>query len=490
MAGSATLTIKVGANVKDAAQQLQALGYNIENVKKKTDSANQSASIWDKTLQKTSENNINKVIELGSKYLSLATAINVATNAAKKLFVEGTKYNSELAKQIDDMESAWDKFVGAIGSALLTTLRPAIEWVTETLNKLNRMFTFSNGPGDMYANIRYAASRGESLDSYSDSQLEAALNSTKFKNIYGTYNNIIDVLEKEIAARKENAKSIEATTEAVETLATTISDSREAIVKSYKDQQEKVLSYSSSYKTATEIDELRSLAEFAQGGIDETPKGDQYSTFYQEALDAINKQIELLENGEDKWEEYFSLIQSGAKETFTQLSNLSSNWFELRETELENSALSEEEKAEELDKLARREFVANQINATAEATMSYAQGVIDIWTKYASMPTMAGILTGLLAANTGVQFATIASQRYTGLAEGGIVQSPTRALIGEGAEKEAVIPLSKLEDFVDKGEGGVINLSISVNGNASADDVYYAIERAQRTGLLPRWRYA
>lgn len=39
------------------------------------------------------------------------------------------------------------------------------------------------------------------------------------------------------------------------------------------------------------------------------------------------------------------------------------------------------------------------------------------------------------------------------LAEGGITNGPTRALIGEGREREAVMPLSKLQSFVNTGGG-------------------------------------
>jgi SLT domain-containing protein len=51
-----------------------------------------------------------------------------------------------------------------------------------------------------------------------------------------------------------------------------------------------------------------------------------------------------------------------------------------------------------------------------------------------------------------------------GLAEGGIVTSPTLAMIGEGGEPEAVIPLSQLDRF---GGGGGINITIN---STVADD--------------------
>jgi hypothetical protein len=47
------------------------------------------------------------------------------------------------------------------------------------------------------------------------------------------------------------------------------------------------------------------------------------------------------------------------------------------------------------------------------------------------------------------------------LAEGGIVTSPTLAMIGEGRGPEAVIPLSKLGSM---GFGGGGNITVNVNG--------------------------
>ena len=51
------------------------------------------------------------------------------------------------------------------------------------------------------------------------------------------------------------------------------------------------------------------------------------------------------------------------------------------------------------------------------------------------------------------------------LANGGIVTSPTLALIGEGAESEAVIPLSKLNQF---GGSGTANITVELDGHTLA----------------------
>jgi fructose-1,6-bisphosphatase/sedoheptulose 1,7-bisphosphatase-like protein len=49
--------------------------------------------------------------------------------------------------------------------------------------------------------------------------------------------------------------------------------------------------------------------------------------------------------------------------------------------------------------------------------------------------------------------------RIAGLAEGGIVTKPTLAMVGEGGEPEAVIPLSKMGQM---GGGMVINIQTGV----------------------------
>jgi hypothetical protein len=67
-----------------------------------------------------------------------------------------------------------------------------------------------------------------------------------------------------------------------------------------------------------------------------------------------------------------------------------------------------------------------------------------------------------------------------GLAEGGIVTSPTLAMIGEGGEAEAVIPLSKM------GQMGGMNITVNMPAGASGEDVVQALENyVRRNGSIP-----
>ena len=65
------------------------------------------------------------------------------------------------------------------------------------------------------------------------------------------------------------------------------------------------------------------------------------------------------------------------------------------------------------------------------------------------------------------------------LAEGGIVTGPTLAMVGEGGQSEAVIPLDRLHEF-----GG--NGSVEVYGRLSGSDILLSTERAQRTRTRQR----
>ena len=72
---------------------------------------------------------------------------------------------------------------------------------------------------------------------------------------------------------------------------------------------------------------------------------------------------------------------------------------------------------------------------------------------------------------------------FVGLASGGVATGPTLALIGEGGESEAVVPLSKLESMIGVGgDGGiVVNFapSITVSGGG---DAYAGVSRALSEG--------
>ena len=68
------------------------------------------------------------------------------------------------------------------------------------------------------------------------------------------------------------------------------------------------------------------------------------------------------------------------------------------------------------------------------------------------------------------------------LSSGGIVTGPTMALIGEGNESEAVLPLSKLNSMINNNGGGT--QQVEVFGRISGNDIFLANQR----GSINRFR--
>jgi hypothetical protein len=86
------------------------------------------------------------------------------------------------------------------------------------------------------------------------------------------------------------------------------------------------------------------------------------------------------------------------------------------------------------------------------------------------------------AAGPFVNFGEIPKVKIPRLAEGGIVTSPTLAMIAEGGESEAVIPLSKLGNL---GGGITINVSGALDPSAVANQIRQILTRDQaRLGAL------
>ncbi|MGL4268150.1 MAG: hypothetical protein ACRCR7_13615, partial [Weissella cibaria] len=86
------------------------------------------------------------------------------------------------------------------------------------------------------------------------------------------------------------------------------------------------------------------------------------------------------------------------------------------------------------------------------------------------------------AAGPWVNFGSIPEVKLPRLAEGGIVTSPTLAMIGEGNGPEAVIPLSKMGQF---GMGGGSTITVNVNGG-DPNSVVRALQQYVRlNGAVP-----
>jgi hypothetical protein len=68
------------------------------------------------------------------------------------------------------------------------------------------------------------------------------------------------------------------------------------------------------------------------------------------------------------------------------------------------------------------------------------------------------------------------------LAKGGIITKPTLAMVGEGRESEAVIPLSKLNSMISGGANGLV---VNVYGSVGVDDIgEQIVQTLRRKGVM------
>ena len=231
--------------------------------------------------------------------------------------------------------------------------------------------------------------------------------------------------------------------------------------------------------------------------------GDMFDAFADNAKESLSRV-------EAKWDEYFEELdrsQSSQQQTYAAL--LSSgemsydeyiaamNGLDEKRAEAIRQQQEEEEAArDEANRLGEAAFNAKKVNSLASIAISTAEAIMAAWADDPN-PVVAGIMTGIISAAALAQTVAVSSQSYTPLAAGGITQGPQKALIGEGGVSEMILPLTegnlKKVGISGKSEGNIV-LNLTVENAYTAEDlsesVFRAIERAQRTGALPKWRYA
>lgn len=487
------LTIKVGADIKTASQQLKALGYNVENIQSKTQQASKASEAWNDVMKKSAGSVGETVSKLGPSFLAVTAVATVAYKTISSVVKEGLAINSNAKEQIDKINKLWVNIKANLGSALLDSISPALEalynalkkisdWSTQTLsaNRVNNALNSANRKNDFdfsgYSNYDIAEAYNARInktnktetDNWALMQMSEELNKRDYidQTINGSYKN----------DRNE-------------------STSNSGAASSLDDFIKGNASSSNTYQIQQLESVLDKAYSFQNLGADII--GEENWQILQEVIESTEKKIEDLKNTTSVTASSMAKdILSVASEfgnLFSAINSLTSQASEQEIEAIENSTASEEEKAQKIDEIKRKQFNRDKANQLAQLAITTAQGIMNATTAYVGTPWLMGTMIGLISATSAVQAAQILGQSYTGLASGGIVQGPTKALIGEGAEKEAVIPLSKLEEFVSppqKESGLVLNVTVNSNNSDVAESIYYAIERAQRTGLLPRWRYA
>jgi len=100
--------------------------------------------------------------------------------------------------------------------------------------------------------------------------------------------------------------------------------------------------------------------------------------------------------------------------------------------------------------------VSDFASNTLDGIKSFGSGVVD------------SVSSGISSAYDSVSSGVSSFMSSIGLAEGGIISSPTKALIGEGGKKEAIVPLDEFYAKIDQ----LINAVNNSQGGGGGGDVY------------------
>lgn len=157
--------------------------------------------------------------------------------------------------------------------------------------------------------------------------------------------------------------------------------------------------------------------------------------------------------------------------------------YEQEQKEAKKAAINAENEIKRAQHEAEVEqFKRNKSIAISNAIIAGAQGIMQAW----ALGPIVGIAgSALIGGAMAYQIAQIESRpappppKYVELAEGGVVTSPTFAMIGEGGESEAVVPLSKAKDY---GFGGATGNTYNITGNTfvgvdGVDELIVMMER-------------
>lgn len=153
-----------------------------------------------------------------------------------------------------------------------------------------------------------------------------------------------------------------------------------------------------------------------------------------------------------------SAVWDAAGDTASAFFDLVQNGYDAEIAAMEAAGATDEEIQAKKNEQAQKMFNANKVTSIADALINGAVAV----TKALELGVPAGPIAAVaIGGLVSTQVASIAAQQYVPFAQGGIVNGPTHALIGE-AGPEAIIPL---RDMISGGSSKTINVYQNVAGS-------------------------
>lgn len=325
--------------------------------------------------------------------------IRALTNAFSDLFSLGLREGSE---ELDYVISKLNE---------LNASGETVDEVTEALNDMNREIAHAETMHDLLGDSYDV--NAEKLRIY-QSALETFIGMDLDKTD-DIIQRIIDKIEELSEGTEDTTKSISDILNEVNSLFTSMSSSIMDIVDASLDLvdnalEEEVNALEEKYEEIKELNEA--AIEEAEG----------------KSEDHQDKLAEDLYEGRISYKQYTDSIKADEKALA-----------DFKQQKADEEAAVEEELAAKKNELEKKQFEANKGTEIANVWINAASGIMKAYAQ--SGWILGSVQAALITAAAGVQTAAISAQQYVpALAQGGVVDGPTHALIGEDGP-EAVVPL-------------------------------------------------
>lgn len=331
-----------------------------------------------------------------------------------------------------------------------------------------------NSLDDQSATAQKFLKRIQEINEKFDNSLSTTHTTAELAKLKENYANEIGAIQKEVDEHTElTGEALEEVNEQLDTTRTKVNTASLSITDKFKETMSsvsavaskigsKISSWSSAITSVmsnywqTEMDNLDNYYDKYCETLEKEQKA------YEENINTLNAEDE--EKRADELEANAEQYRQGLIDEKTYYKNKNAinekynNTQKKREADLtaynEEQAKAKEQTEKELldqkNELARKQFIAEKVNNIAQV---WIQAALAIVKAFATLGPVGGAISAaVITTLAGVQTAAIAKEQftpYTALAEGGVVDKPTNALVGEDGA-EVVMPLKNNTEWIEE----------------------------------------
>ena len=457
----------LGLSAKRMGEEAKKAGSFVAGVGKIIDEELGKSEIIETTAQ--------SFAQLDAEVENLKLEIGQGLTPAYKEFLTALRDSITVVKDFgDDNLSAWTKFVNLLGSAnpLLSTHAIALKAVDKAQNSIKTNALTAN---------------------------QTALNKAMQMGLITAEDAVIvngklsDIQYEILAANSKEIRDYNLQTAGATNTALSINDLTEEL-KKLREEQNLATNYSQFAEIGAQIDEVNEKIKQIKAPNLEPVAAIAYKDATVDLTSAVYAQNEAFRQTQ---------LDAFATTAAYNTAGEGVKYYQSTLTDLQQTTVETQEKAAALTHAlgsafsALGEIVVSSFGTAATAMGQFAQSilgvVIDVIARMLAISmaqAIAGATSSAASTGPGAVVATpvfIATQiaavlgafaSIPAFANGGIVTGPTLAMVGEGAESEAILPLSKLQTLVDNTGGGA---GVIPNVKITGEDLLIVFDRAHRS---------